>query len=123
MHAARRGPQSARNGPHAPAPPPEGAVPLPLRSPPARPGQLMGEPPAGALPFAFDADFASGNAALRGAARWFEAQGVAGVETVAVAPNGTLALIGERGEVGGRFGGGGEGGSNGGRMPGPACAA
>ncbi|GBF92573.1 hypothetical protein Rsub_05187 [Raphidocelis subcapitata] len=76
-----------------------GAVPVPLRSPPARPGERMGEPPAGSLPFAFDGRFDSRNAALRGAARWFEADGVAGVETVAVAPNGTLALIGERGEV------------------------
>lgn len=76
-----------------------GLLPVPLRAPPAAPGVHMAAPPRGALPFAFDEAFAPPGAELRRAARHFAADGVEGVETVAVAPNGSLALADRFGRV------------------------
>jgi len=53
----------------------------------------MQPPPPGSLPFPFDERFHVDNSALQAARRFFLGEGLVGVETVAVAPNGTLALV------------------------------
>jgi hypothetical protein len=55
--------------------------------------------PPDELPPLWDADFKTNNAALRRARRFFAGHGIQGVETVAAAPNGTVALVSADGRV------------------------
>ncbi|KAI8477110.1 MAG: strictosidine synthase [Monoraphidium minutum] len=77
-----------------------GLVPISLPVPPARRGEMMQAPPPGLVPVVYDDAFDPNSTDLRAAARHFAGDDrIAGVETVAVAPNGTLALINKFGEV------------------------
>lgn len=65
----------------------------------------MTPPPPGLLPVAYDDRFDANSTELRAARRLFAGTGVVGVETVAVAANGSLGLVTRFGDVSARLGG------------------
>jgi len=58
----------------------------------------MAEPPAGSVPFSFDSKFVVDNEALT-KAEYILTDKIAGVETVAIAPDGQLGLVDKLGRV------------------------